>query len=193
MLDRVFESMWMGPMLWASLSICDYLLTISCARMYRAQDKIVFEGSYELTPHFQADVDALRRISPHFLLVLAASTGCVLLVRLIAYLSPALSQLYVVVLGAMVLIQATVHVRHLRNWFIFREGTSVIQGRMAYPRGLLLRMSAFELLLFAGLYFGLFLVTTSLFVLGGAIAAAALALNHFQLARRHVPGQASAA
>ena len=53
------------------------------------------------------------------------------------------------------------------------------------PRGLLLRTSAFELLLFAGLYFVLFLATGSLFILGGMVATGALSLSHYRLARRH--------
>ena len=48
----------------------------------------------------------------------------------------------------------------------------------------MLTMSAFELLLFAGLYAGLFLVTGSVFILGGCLACGVLSLNHYQLARR---------
>lgn len=39
---------------------------LACARLYRGQDKIVFEGSYEITSTDQADVDALRKVSPRF-------------------------------------------------------------------------------------------------------------------------------
>ena len=50
----------------AALFISDYVLTLACARLYRGQDKIVFEGSYEITSTDQADVDALRKVSPRF-------------------------------------------------------------------------------------------------------------------------------
>ena len=182
MVDVLLDSVWLGPSLWAALYVSDYFLTITCARMYQAQDKIVFEGSYEITPLFQADVNALRRLSPRFLVALPATTGYVFLVHRIAGPS---SGLYLGVLGAMVLTELTVHIRHLRNWFLFRKGISSIQGRLAYPRSFLLRMSAVEIFLFAGLYLVLFLMTESPFVLGGAIAAAALSLSHYRLARRH--------
>jgi hypothetical protein len=153
--------------------------------MYRAQEKIVFEGSYEITPLFQADVDALRRISPRFLVALIASTAYLCFVRSIAGPRSGMFDVYVGVLGAMLLTQATVHIRHFRNWFVFKKGLALIQGRLAYSRGLILRMSAFELLLFAGLYLGLFLVTTSVFILGGTLAVGVLSLRHYHLARRH--------
>jgi hypothetical protein len=177
-----FDSVWVGPLLWVALYVSDYCLTIACARLYRAQDKIVFEGSYEITPLFQADVNALRRMTPRFLVALLASTGYVFVVQRIAGPS---SGLYLGVLGAMALMEVTIHIRHLRNWFIFRKGISAIQGRLMYPRGFLLRMSAFELLWFCALYVVLFLATWSEFILGGAIASGALALSHYRLARRH--------
>ncbi len=177
-----FSSVWLGPLLWMALYASDYFLTIACARMYQAQDKVVFEGSYEITPLFQADVNALRRLSPRFVVALLASTGYVAVVQRIAGSMP---WLYLSVLGAMVLTELTIHIRHFRNWFLFRNGTSLIQGRLAYPRGLMLRMSAFELLMFAGLYLILFLATGSLFVLGGAVATGVLSLGHYRFARRH--------
>ena len=71
----VNETRWLGPPVWACLYVSDYFLTIACARLYRAQDRIVFEGSYEITPIFQADVNALRRISPRFLAIPVGSTA----------------------------------------------------------------------------------------------------------------------
>jgi uncharacterized membrane protein YedE/YeeE len=51
-------------------------------------------------------------------------------------------------------------------------------------------MSAFELSLFAGLYLGLGLVTSSVFVLGGGLACGVLAITHYRLARRHAASPA---
>src|SRR5262245_3917252 len=182
MVDVLLDSVWLGPSLWVALYASDSFLTIACARMYEAQDKIVFEGSYEITPLFQADVNALRRLSPRFVSALLATTGYLFLVQRIEAPS---SGLYLGVLGAMVITELTVHIRHLRNWFMFRNGISQIEGRLAYPRGFLLRTSALELLLFAGLYFVLCLATGSLFILGGTVATGALSVSHYRLARRH--------
>jgi len=81
MVDALLDSVWLGPSLWAALYASDYFLTIACARMYQAQDKIVFEGSYEITPLFQADVNALRRLSPRFVIALLATTVYVFVVQ----------------------------------------------------------------------------------------------------------------
>lgn len=183
MSDFLLNGAWTGPLLWAALYVSDYFLTIACARSYQAQDKIVIEGSYEITPLFQADVNALRLVSPRFIVALLASTGYLVLVR--SFTEASFSNLYVGVLGAMILIQATVHMRHLRNWFLFKKSIGFIRGRLEYPRGIAIRVSALELLLFSGLYAFLFLATESTFVLGGAIACGVLSMNHYRLARRH--------
>jgi len=153
--------------------------------MYQAQTTLVFEGSYEITPIYQADVNALRRISPRFAAILVASTAYVWwLAGLRA--SSEMRDLIAVAIGALVLIQLTVHLRHLRNWFMFRTlQRGGVTGHIEYPRAGMLRASAFELLSFTGLYACLFLVTHDLFVLGGAIACAVLAASHYRLARRH--------
>jgi hypothetical protein len=75
LLDALVESAWAGPLLWAALYVSDYALTIASARLYSRQDKIVFEGSFEITPQFQADVNALRRVSPRFCAILVVSTA----------------------------------------------------------------------------------------------------------------------
>ena len=187
--QELLTTAWLGPTLWAAVYVSDYVLTVTCARLYRAQDHIVFEGSYEITPMFQADIDGLRKFSRRFLVALIASTGYLWLVRSVA-VSWADYTVYTGVLGAMLLAQATVHIRHLRNWFLFSKGAKVIHGRLAYPRRFLLTMSAFELTLFAGLYLGLGLVTSSVFVLGGGLACGVLAITHYRLARRHAASPA---
>lgn len=191
----VTDTSWLGPSLWAILYVSDYFFTITCARMYRAQDKIVFEGSYEITPMFQADVNALRLISPRFLLILLASTAYLAFLQHVSTQSPELRGAYCFVLGALLLVEATVHVRHLRNWFLFRHGLRQhgVRGRIEYPRLLILRTSAFEILVFAGMYAGLFLLTGVPFILGGAIGCFVLSMNHYRLARRHKAAQPPAA
>jgi hypothetical protein len=181
----ITDMQWLAPLLWAGLYISDFCFTLACARMYQAQSTVVFEGSYEITPIFQADVNALRRISPRFIAILIAST---LYVWWVANVSSTWQSrgLFEGIMGALVLIQLTVHIRHLRNWFMLRAvRRGSVTGRVEYPRGVVLHGSAFELLSFSGLYASLFVVTHSLFVLGGTVACAILAMNHHRLARQH--------
>jgi hypothetical protein len=62
----LLDNLWSGLAVWTALYASDYSLTLACARMYRhgVGEKIVFEGSYELTPYFQPDIDALKRSIP---------------------------------------------------------------------------------------------------------------------------------
>jgi len=195
--DDVFnlmaDSLWAGPLLWMAIYISDYSFTIACARLYRAQGKIAFEGSVELNPLFQADVDALRRVSPRFCLALIVSTGYLSLVRWISGPLTGSGDLYLFVLGAMILLEATIHMRHLRNWFLFKKVIPIIQGRLEYPRGILLQMSAYEILTFSVLYAALFWVTGSMFLLGGTIACCSLSVRHYRLARRYKAALSKAA
>jgi hypothetical protein len=76
-------------------------------------------------------VNAPRLVSPRFVIALIATTSYVVLVQQIAGSTPSL---YLGVLGALVVVELTVHIRHLRNWFVFKYGLFSIQGRLVYPR-----------------------------------------------------------
>ena len=190
MIHAFYLSPWPGALCWAALFVSDMLLTVTCARMYQAgvRERIVFEGSYELTPYHQADIDALRAFSPRFLIALV--TSCALLVYLwwLTIGDSFLWMAYEAALGAMILIQLTVHVRHIRNYFLFRAvlAGKGIEGRMQYTRPTMLTHSSVELFSFAALYGILCVLTASWFVFGGAIACAIVGVKHRQLARQHV-------
>lgn len=70
--ELFLQNFWLRLAVWSALYVSDYSMTIKCARLYQesVRDKIVFEGSYELTPYFQSDIDALRRVSLKFILAL---------------------------------------------------------------------------------------------------------------------------
>jgi hypothetical protein len=185
MFDALIESPWAPCLIWAALYVSDYYSTIAGARLYQTQHKIFYEGSYEITPIFQADVNALRRVSPRFLFILVASTAYLWWMRSLISPSDAAFGFYVMCLGSLFLLEVAVHVRHLRNWYQFSRVVPLLEGRLEYPRGVLLRASAFDLLLSAVLYLILFGVTRHPFVLGGALACAVLSINHYRLASRH--------
>jgi hypothetical protein len=62
----MFATPWPGLFVWVVLFISDYTMTLICARMYQAgaKEKLVIEGSYEITPYFQKDIDSLKVVSP---------------------------------------------------------------------------------------------------------------------------------
>jgi hypothetical protein len=182
--ESLLRTPWPGIVLWSGLYCSDWLLTLTCARLYRMRvsDTIVFEGSYEITPLYQSDIDSLRGVSPRFLIVLGVSALFLWWVW-----RDSESGLYAFVLGALVCVELVVHIRHLRNLFLFREiaRKQSVRGRIEYKRDLLLFASSFEILSFAVLFIVVFAFSGSRFVLGGAIGSASLAVQHWMFARKH--------
>src|SRR5260221_10411414 len=119
MTTMLIASPWAGILVWILLYVSDYSLTLACARRYRAQSKVMFEGSFELNPVFQADVDSLRRLSPRFLIALASSVALLYLLWWLCRQPPYPMDSYLFTLGAALLLQATIHIRHLRNLLLF--------------------------------------------------------------------------
>jgi hypothetical protein len=194
--DAFVASPWPGLIAWITLYVSDFLLTMTCARLYQAgaREHIAFEGSYEITPYYQQDVDTLRLVSPRFLSALTASSLLLCLTWWLTVQGLPAPQLYLFALGSMVLLELTIHVRHLRNLFLFRailQGEGV-RGRIEYDRPVVLRLSSIELLACAGLFAAIFLVTGSWFVLGGAASCVSAGAKHLMLARQHVSRAAAA-
>jgi hypothetical protein len=185
-LSIFFSSVWPGLTVWILLYISDYALTITCARLYRGgvDEKLVLEGSYEITPFFQRDIDSLRLISPRFLAMLLVSTGLLATVWFLSVQSG--PELYVFASGSLILLELTVHIRHLRNLFIFRaiSKSDCVRGRIEYSRPFILQMSSNELFAFSGMFLLLFVFTQSWFVLGGAATCFSTAIKHRRLARK---------
>jgi hypothetical protein len=187
-IDALYVSPWPGILLWSILFISDHSFTIACARMYRSgvREHFVVEGSYEITPFHQRDVDALRRFSPRFWFALILPGVLFLLVWYLANGDPGSTAFYEMVLGTIILLQLSIHVRHLRNYFLFRAmlAGDGIAGRIEYARPTLLKQSAVEMFAFAALYGILFGLMWSWFTLGGAIACSMAGAQHWQLARQ---------
>jgi len=184
--EFLLENLWVGPGLWALLFISDYTLTLTCARLYQrgVREKIAFEGSYELTPFFQRDIDSLRSISPRFIMILILIPTLMVGLRWLS--SGSFVDLYPFFLWAFILTQLSIHIRHLRNLYLFRAAASdQVHGRIEYSRRLSLKISSIEMLSFAGLFLAIFAFTQSWFVLGGSFSCLSMALKHWRLAAQH--------
>jgi hypothetical protein len=178
-----FDHSWPGMVIWALLYISDYSLTLICSRLYLKQQKIIFEGSYEITPFFQRDVDSLRIVSPRFVFVLLLTLGMLGFLWILNESSPA-PELYQFTLGLLIAVQLAVHMRHLRNLVLFRSINTrdLIRGRIEYARMGLLRVSSWECFAFSGFFIMLFLFTGSWFILGGVLGCVSLGVKHRKLA-----------
>jgi hypothetical protein len=180
-------SLWPGLLSWIVLYCSDYALTIRCARMYRAgvDRKLSFEGSYELNPYFQKDVDSLRRLSPNFVYALGVTCTILVFAWQFRQLPWPFGRGYHFLLGWLILTQLALHVRHFRNLFLFSQALRPegVQGRIEYRRFVALRVSAVDLASFAALFLALFVAAPDAFLLGGAMANASIAWKHWRQAR----------
>ncbi len=176
------EHAWLAIALWVILYCSDYFLTLYGARL-RARglaNHIQVEGSYELNPIFVKDVDAQRKVSRRFLLILLTTT-VLLTVFWWAYRAQAgLPLVFDFVIGALILLELTVHLRHLNN---ISQARLAIQpggmtGTLQYSRWLMLMISAHQLFAFAALFLFLGLLTGLVFFYGGAVACCATGLRH---------------
>jgi hypothetical protein len=182
-----FATAWPGVAVWVVLYISDYALTIKCARLYKmgVSEKLVFEGSYELTPYFQRDINSLRIISPRFIVMLIYSSVLLTMIWMLSLIT--YRPLYAFALGAMVLIELTIHLRHLHNFFMFRAiiRSDAASGRIEYTRMFILRGSATDLAVFSVFYLILAGLLQNWFFLGGAATCLSTAVKHLKLARQH--------
>ncbi len=180
------RSVWPSLIVALALYCLDYALTLVSAKLYhtRVKEKFVVEGSFELNPLFAKDVDAFRSLSPRFFagmgilgVLLAALWN--MTIRIASW-----PQAFLFVFGGLVFLQAAVQVRHLRNLFFFMAGfgPNGVQGRIEYPRSLVLANSSFEFLTFAGLYGVIAVLTRSWLLLGGAVTCFLMAGKHCILA-----------
>src|SRR5262249_59412587 len=93
--------------------------------------------------------------------------------------------LFSFMLGALILVHLTIHVRHFRNYVLFRAMlTDAVRGRLEYSRPVLLRTSAIEIITFAGMFAVLFAFTGSPFVLGGVFACTVVAAQHWRMSSK---------
>jgi len=178
--NLLFEHAWPGMVVWGLLYVSDYALTIVCARLYARQETIVFEGSYEITPFYQRDIDSFRAVSPRFIFILLLTLGFLWILN---ESSPA-PELWQFALGALIGVQLAIHTRHLRNLVLFRSinHTELVRGHIEYGRSVVLRASSWECFAFSGFFLTLCAFTRSWFILGGAVACFSLGVKHRRLA-----------
>ena len=188
MLEQLLtDNLWLASLVWALSYYSDFVLTMHTARLYhaKAREHLDFGGSFELTPAYQADVDRLRRWSPRFWLALLLSMIALGLVWVLSVVVLGLPALFAFLIGALLLRQAAVHMRHARNLVLFRAArdTTDLTGHLAYARPLVYKLSAAEFAAFAALFLLLAAVAGSWFLLGGAVSCANTGLQHWRLAQ----------
>jgi hypothetical protein len=167
----------------------DYYLTIYSARGFREVGRFHFEGSFELTPQYQKDIDNLRPVSRLHITLLLAYSLLILVIWWITRIAPLgirLEWAYPFYLGMLLLVEVAVHLRHLRNVALIREikKNGGVEGQITYQRWFSYRMSALELYIYATLFLLIAALTSSLFFLGGAVMCYGTGFKHSRLSKR---------
>lgn len=187
--DFLTRAWWPGPVVACVLLWIDYALTILGARRFRTHiaPRHRFEGSYELTPLYQSDVDRLRVFSWR-----AVGMGLLLalLILFVAVCDKSLQTypaVYLFTLGIVILREVPVFIRHFKNLFIARAMATEprIEGAISYPRTFTLRLSAFDFAAFTVVFLLWAAIAEDWMPLGGALGCLGIAVQHWKLARKH--------
>lgn len=180
------RSPWFGMILWIILYISDYYLTVYSARGFKEIGHFQFEGSFELTPQYQKDIDALKPVSKRHIILLVLYSLVIAALWWVFVYRLALPRLYLLYLGMFILIEVAVHLRHLRNVFMInlarKEGG--VEGQIMYRKHFSYKISSFELYLFGALFLIASALTFSAFFFGGAIMCFGTGLKHSRLAKK---------
>lgn len=186
--NLLVNNVWFTMAFWSALYVSDYGLTLWASRLYQADAKehVVLRGSLEITPYFQEDVDKIKTMSIRFIralifTVLAISLAWLLTVRL-THMPWAFSLL----MGALILLEATAHIRHVRNIVFLRtlKNMHSMKGKIEYPRWLSLKLSSVEIIGFAALFLFIFLISGDWFFVGGVGSCLLTGLKHLDWSRK---------
>jgi hypothetical protein len=179
-------SPWPGVILWIILYTSDYYLTIYSARGFREIGHFQFEGSFELTPQYQKDIDGLKPVSKlHVTLLFLYS----LVIAIIWWFFVGLLKLqwaYLLYLGMFILLEVAVHLRHLRNVFMVNtvRKSGGVEGQVRYQKQFSYKISAFEFTMLGFLFLITAILVFSTFFLGGAIMCFGTCVRHSILAKK---------
>lgn len=187
----LLRNVWLVTFFWGLLYLSDYYLTIYAAREFRTRlgAHVQFEGSYELTPAFQKDVDGLKLFSRAFTWRWLFS---LVLIPVIYWISLYIFEdllIYLFLTGGLFLRGAAIHLRHLRNVGMARltSQPGSIRGTVQYSRWLNLRMSALELFGFGVFFLLVAAVAGSWFFFGGGVITCITGLQHWMMTRKLKP------
>lgn len=188
-MDYLVEHYEIAVGVWAALFVSDLLLTLKGARLLKqgADKHFQFEGSYELNPFHQKQIDQLKTFTPRFFAALVLSCACLGFLGWYNRGPGQVPHANEFALGAMYLLEAAIHIRHFRNIHTFRRvlDSGGAAGTMRVSRVLSLGVSAVELAAFALLFLCLFALTGRAFFLGGAATCLGSAFRDWVNLKRH--------
>ncbi|MGC9454458.1 MAG: hypothetical protein ACP5HU_06300 [Phycisphaerae bacterium] len=183
-----FEKLWPVLVLVVLCFGLDYYLTLLGAFHYRrgACEHITHEGSYELTPEFQNDVDSLRLVSPRLIRDIIFAMVIITGLWYAGRWHWAGMQAMRFVGGGIILSNAMIVSRHAMNLARLKslsrhEG---VRGKVYIEQWLSYRTSAAGLLGMAGVLVLLAVMTGSVACMGGFVFVGFAACTHWWRSRK---------
>ena len=127
----IIDNLWLPLILWVLMYTADYYLTIAGAKLYKKNGKSVFdiEGSYEITPVYQNDIDKLKMVSPLFLKSLFISSMLLSGVWFISHMDRRYELMVLFLFGSMFFLEVVVLLRHIRNIITY----TTLPSGVVYP------------------------------------------------------------
>lgn len=183
-----FDNLYIALVLWVVLYSADYYLTLWGNRLRNQYGKehIAFEGSYELNPIYQRDIDGMVKLSPRFIWALF---GYAIILILIWWLARELDfpETFTLAVGMLVGMESAVIATHIQNITVFSamKTPGAVEGKVKYARWVSLRIAGRNFAYWSLAYLLLFLLTGNWLLLGGTLSCAAVFLRFWRMERKH--------
>ena len=178
------QSIWLILLICGFVYLSDYYLTIAFAKYYKEYMHLYvsYEGSIELTPQFQNDVAELRLLSPQFVVRWLISLALIYIMWWLSVVYSKQPLIFHFILGAFLLREVVVHLRHIRNLSLYLIAKSGgLKGKLEYSRWSVLKQSAVELLSFSLMFLLLAMLLKSWFFGGGSIGCMITGIQHWKM------------
>jgi hypothetical protein len=164
---------WYGTTLVVAVYVFGYAVALYEARLYYAgaQERFVYREGYSLAREYDDTWRRGRPASWRFLALLFVVAAAIPLVGQVALQRFSRPELFLAIVGGLVLVEAADSLEHLRNIALFQQAVSgaSLAGKIEYDRRTTLTVRYVELYSLAALYFLIALVAGSWFCAGGAL------------------------
>ena len=164
---------WYAAALVGAAYILGYIIALYAARLYDAgaQKLIFYREGYPAGREYADTWKRGRPASARFLAVLAVVVAATPLVGQVALERFARPELFMAVVGGLVLVEAAESLEHLRNIALFRQalGGVSVRGKIELGRRAVMTMRYVQWYTLAVIFFGIALLAGSWFCAGGAL------------------------
>jgi len=164
----------------------DWLLTHAGAKAAAlVKDRLAFEGSYELNPTWQAQIDAGQRFSWRAVGVGIALVFLGGLGRLLVESAEIDEAFFAAGVGAIMLLQTPILMQHAANLQTFRSlrRPGAVEGALRQSRRFTYEQASWTFVRYAVLWLLLWVPSQQAFFLGGAAACVGIAIRFRRLGR----------